>query len=251
MGDFSWWNVCTFTIECFWFCIKYHLQKFQNVLTSTSRKKEWSDTWEILHDGHIGPSRLPNQPPAGGVCEAPHHNLPARKNTQVKGLINRSTNSKIIPKIKKHNNFSVHDCFYLEASEVHFYWLHNDPVPNGRLHMHLRSSGWTMIIALACPWCPICHFSFQEGAPLLRPLYALLLSPHWGELHGRLRPNSQSGITPQKCGLRGRLWGFLGCDLGWGQWAFNQYRIQSNSNKLPDINHVLFNLLMALHTLNY
>ncbi len=36
------------------------------------------------------------------------------------------------------NNFSVHDCFYLEASEVHFYWLHNDPVPNGRLHMHLQ-----------------------------------------------------------------------------------------------------------------
>ncbi len=158
------------------------------------KKKEWSDTWEILHDGHIGPSRLPNQPPAGGVCEAPHHNLPARKNTQVTELINRSTNSKIIPKIKKHNNFSVHDCFYLEASEVHFYWLHNDPVPNGRLHMHLRSCGWTMVMALAWPLSPICHFSFQEGAPLLRPLYALLLSPHWGELHGRLRPTVKSAL---------------------------------------------------------
>ncbi len=43
---------------------------------------------------------------------------------------------------------------------------------------------------------------------VMRPRTALLPSPHWGELRCRLLPDSQSGITSRKCGLRGRPRGF-------------------------------------------
>ncbi len=38
----------------------------------------------------------------------------------------------------------------------------------------------------------------------MRPRSVLLPSLHWGELRSRLLPDSQSGITSRKCGLRGR-----------------------------------------------
>ncbi len=50
------------------------------------------------------------------------------------------------------------------------------PVPNGTLHVHLRSYGLTMAAACTCPLspqtveCPIPHFSIQKG---LWPLCAL------------------------------------------------------------------------------
>ncbi len=50
--------------------------------------------------------------------------------------------------------------------------------------------------------CPIPHFSVQKGArehPLMHPQ---------GELRSRLLPDSQSGITSRKCGLRGSPRGF-------------------------------------------
>ncbi len=117
----------------FFILCKKYFAKVSKCSHINIKKKEWSDTWEILHDGHIGPSRLPNQPPAGGVCEAPHHNLPARKkhtgqrvDKQEHQFQNHSKNQET--QGQPMNNFSVHDCFYLEASEVHFYWLHNGPL---------------------------------------------------------------------------------------------------------------------------
>ncbi len=71
-------------------------------------------------------------------------------------------------------------------------------VPNGTLHVHLRSYGLTVAAACPCP-CP--------------SRSALLPSLHWGEC--RLLPNSQSGITSRKSGLRGNREG-LGCHLGQG-----------------------------------
>ncbi len=47
-----------------------------------------------------------------------------------------------------------------------------------------------------------------QFAAVMRPRSALLPSLRWGELRGRLLPDSQSGITSRKCGLRGRPWGF-------------------------------------------
>ncbi len=49
--------------------------------------------------------------------------------------------------------------------------LLQDPVPNGTLHVHLRSYELTMVATCACPLsprdrrvCPIPHFSVQKGA---------------------------------------------------------------------------------------
>ncbi len=77
-----------------------------------------------------------------------------------------------------------------------------DPVSNGTLYVHLQSCRLTMAATCACllsPWDRwVSHFA------AMHPRCTLLPSPHWGELRGRLLPNSQSGITSRKCGLRGR-----------------------------------------------
>uniref|UniRef100_A0A672R497 mitogen-activated protein kinase n=1 Tax=Sinocyclocheilus grahami TaxID=75366 RepID=A0A672R497_SINGR len=62
---------------------------------------------------------------------------------------------------------------------------------------------------------PAKEFTCSEGcsrapplAAVMCPRSALLPSPHWGELRSILLPDSQSGITSRKCGLRGRPLGF-------------------------------------------
>ncbi len=72
--------------------------------------------------------------------------------------------------------------------------------------------GFTMAAACACPYETggrVSHSWFErlEGclrAAVMRPRSVLLPSLHWGELRSRLLPDSQSGITSRKCGLRGR-----------------------------------------------
>ncbi len=110
------------------------------------------------------------------------------------------------------------------------------PVPNGtpcalavlrtyngcRLYMSVKSTRLNRDTPRV--GCPIPHCSVQKCArerPLcgvMRPRSTLLPSPHWGELRSRLLPNSQSGITSRKCGLRGRPLGFR-VPFGTGPWV--------------------------------
>ncbi len=85
--------------------------------------------------------------------------------------------------------------------------------------MHLRSYGFTMAAACACPLSPrdrvpflILTFRRVLASAPMRPL--CVLDPHfcrahtgasiWVQAPSRLLPDSQSGITSRKCGLRGR-----------------------------------------------
>ncbi len=67
------------------------------------------------------------------------------------------------------------------------------PVPNGTLHVHLRSYGLTMAAACACPLSPRDRVPFlilafrrvlasAPFAAIMRPRSALLPSPHWCKL---------------------------------------------------------------------
>ncbi len=64
-------------------------------------------------------------------------------------------------------------------------------------------------------------------AATMFPLSALLPSLHWGEVHSRLLHDSQSGITSQKCGLRGRPQGFR-VRFGTGLSVMSHHTSESN-----------------------
>ncbi len=94
-------------------------------------------------------------------------------------------------------------------------------VPNGTLHVHLRSYGLIMATACACPLsprgvlgCPIPYFNVQTGArecPLCShyaPSIRTSAEPALVQARSRLLPDSQSGITSRKCRLRGWPPGF-------------------------------------------
>ncbi len=85
------------------------------------------------------------------------------------------------------------------------------------------------------PWnVPFLILAFRRvlaSAPLW-PLCALdpHFCPHWGELLSRLLPDSQSGITSRKCGLRGRPRGFR-VPFGTGPYTQKYKGIHGNPSK--------------------
>ena len=101
--------------------------------------------------------------------------------------------------------------FSFTQSHIHLVRIHSPrykgPVLNGTLHF--QSCRLTM--ASACPLSPwdrrVSHLVMLGFRRVLTsaPLRSICaLNAHWSELRSRLDPDSQSGVTSGKCGLRGR-----------------------------------------------